>query len=272
MAIQTVDELTAGLQSPVEVGKDASTAEAVGVLHTLWYTSGVTGAGAAPTGGLNGAVFTGPSVAGQIPFPAAVAGQRVYLAHLEVTHTGNIGAVQLVDRLWGNVPVVTTTTSQAVVSPTWPARDAAGATAGLGVFLALEVSSATGNASPLTTITATYTNSSGTGSRTATCASFPATAVAGTRVVMSLQAGDVGVRSVQAFNLGGTSLVSGAIHLVAYRHLARIGVPAANISYDRDWLQLGRPWVPDTAVPSLVVVPTSTSPGAVSAAVTWAQG
>src|SRR5262245_46339316 len=137
MAITSIDSLTAALiPYPQVVGKDSGTAEAAGISHTPWYQTGVIGAGAAPSGGLNGATFSG-SVNGAIPIPAAVAGKTSKLARLSLVQAGNVGAVWLVDRLWGDVPVVTTTTSQAITSPTWPARDTSGATSGAGVLLAL---------------------------------------------------------------------------------------------------------------------------------------
>lgn len=270
MTIATLDQLVAALLPGTDLSKDASTAEAAGILHSLWYTAGFPGAGSAPSGGLNGATFSG-TVSGQVPIPATVSGKRSYLARLEGAHTGNIGSLMVIDRLWGNVPVVTTTAGQAVVSPTWPARDANGATTGVGVRLALEVSSATGNVGAITNTTVTYTNSSGTASKTATCASFPATGAAGTFVPLALAAGDVGVASVQSVTLG-TSYVSGAVHLVAYRLIARIPMPASNTGYCYDWAQLGLPPVYDSSVLAMVVLPQSTAPGALSAAATFAQG
>ena len=270
MTITTLDQLIAGLQAPVEFYKDTGTAEAAGVMHSLWYTTGALGAGSAPTGGLNGATFSG-TVAGQLPIPAAVVSTRVYLERLEAAQAANIGSIAIIDRLWGNVPVVTTTTGQSVTSPTWPSRDSAGATLGAGVRLALEVSSTTGNGSPITNTTVTYTNSSGTASRTATCASFPATGLTGTFVPLSLQAGDVGVRSVQTITLG-TSYVSGAVHLVAYRFITRVGLPAANTTFDRDFAQLGMPTIWDSSVLGLVAMPTSTALGIVTGSAVFAQG
>lgn len=57
--------------------------------------------------------------------------------------------------------------------------------------------------------------------------SFPATAVAGTLVPFQLQAGDVGIRSVQSITLG-TSYVAGTISLIGYRLLAAAPVLLAN--------------------------------------------
>ncbi len=270
MAISDLHTLVAGIVgSPTPVGKDSGTAEAAGIPHTPWYTSGLVGAGSAPTGGLNGATFSG-AVAGQIPIPAAIAGKRSYLERAMFVHGGNIGLIRLVDRLWGNVPVVVTTGSQAVTSPSWPSRDASGSSNGVGVHLALECSSATGNGSPITNTTVSYTNSANVSGRTATLSSFPASAVAGTWVPLSLQGGDIGVRSIQSITLG-TSYVSGSIHLVAWRLVADVPVPTANIPAQLNFLDLGLPVVWDSSVLQLVYYPTGTALGAATGSFTYAQ-
>ncbi len=271
MAITSMDGLVNGLiRYPTELYKDSGTAEAAGVWHTSWYMTGNPGAGAAPSGGLNGATFTGP-VNGQISVPAAVAGLTSYLTRLTASQAGNIGLLRIYDKIWGNVPVVTTTTGQSVTSPTWPARDVSASTTGVGVGLAMEVSSATGNGSPITNTTVTYTNTAGTGSRTATIASFPATAVAGTWVPFSLAAGDLGVKSVQTVTLG-TSYVSGAIHVVAYRLIAEIPLTAANIAVDRNFTSLNMPAVWDNSVLFAAYLPSGTALGVVTGSVGYAQG
>lgn len=271
MAIGSLDDLiNALIHFPRTYGKDSASNEAAGIPHTPWYATGIVGAGAAPTGGLNGANFSG-TVSGAIAVPAAVSGKTSYLAKMSAVHTGGIGHIWLVDKLWGNVPTVTTTTSQSITQPTLPARDESASTSGAGVFLALECSSATGNAGAITNTTVSYTNSAGTASRTATLSSYPATAVAGTWVPFSLQAGDVGVRSVQSITLG-TSYVSGAIHLCAWRLVAEIEVPAANTGYVKSFTGLNLPAVWDNSVLQLVEFPTGTTAGAVSGSLWYAQG
>lgn len=271
MAIGSMDELIAGfIKYPVSIRKDAVTAEAAGQWHSTWYQTGVPGAGSAPTGGLNGATFSG-TVSGQIPIPAAVTAQISYLSRLSAVQGGNIGSIQIWDRLWGNVPVVTTTTSQAITSPTWPARDASASTAGEQVWLAMECSSATGNGSPITNTTASYTNSAGTSGHTTTLSSFPATAVQGTFQLFSAQAGDTGVRSVQSVTLG-TSYVSGAIHLLAVRLVAEIHLPTANIGNSLSWTGLNLPAVWDSSVLFATALPVGTSLSAWNASLSYAQG
>lgn len=272
MTIASLDQLIAGMiPYPRFFGKDTATAEAVGIQHTNWYQTGALGAGAAPTGALNGATFSGTTT-GSIAVPAAVSGETSYITRLEVTHTGNIGGLGIIDKLWGNVPVVTTTGAQAIVSPTWPARDETASTNGAGVFLALETSSTTGNAGAITNTTVSYTNSAGTAGRTATLASFPITGVTGTWVLFSLQAGDVGVRSVQSITLG-TSYVSGQVHLVAFRYLATIATPLANQPYSLNWTDLNMPEVWDNSVLQMIYTGVAgTALGSLFGSISYAQG
>lgn len=270
MPLADADQLIYGyIPYPSDLSKDAATAEAAGIWHSGWYQTGTPGAGSAPGGGLNGTAFTGP-VPGQIAIPATVTGKSIYLARMEASQAGNIGTIALVDRIWGNVPVVTTTGAQAVTSPTWPARDAVATTNGERVLLALECSSATTNVGAITNTTVSYTNSQGSSGRTATLSSWPATAVAGTWVALSLQAGDTGVRSVQSITLG-TSYGGGAIHLIAFRLIARMPMPAANTGADRGPFDLALPNVWDISVLFPLWLPQGTALGAVTGSVSFSQ-
>jgi len=270
VAITGMDPLiNAYIHKPTVYGKDSATNEAAGICHTPWYQGGIVGAGAAPTGGLNGANVTGP-VAGGIASPAAVSGATSILGKFTACHTGNIGFIWLIDRLWGNVPVVTTTGAQAITQPTLPSRDETAATVGGGVFLALEVSATTGNAGAITNTTVSYTNSAGTAGRTATLSSFPITGVTGTWVPFSLQAGDLGVRSVQSITLG-TSYVSGAVHLMAWRLVASIPTPNSNVGNSLDIFGLNSPAVWDASALQLVYFCTGTPVGGVSGELWYAQ-
>lgn len=271
MTITSVDSLIAALiATPTLVGKDAATNKAAGTLHTPWYGTGPISAGAAPTGALNGAVFSGVT-AGAVPNPVAVSGLTSRIARLTLTSAAGIGYLQIVDRLWGNVPVVTTTTSQAVTSPTWPARDTSASTNGAGVYLALEASATTGNAGAITNTTVSYTNSANTSGRTATLATFPATATTGTWGIFALASGDTGVRSVQSITLG-TSYVSGQVNLIAYRPVTELAMPSSTVGYAGDEFSLGLPTVWDNSVLQLLYMPTGTSAGPLYGSVSYAQG
>ncbi len=250
MAVINLDQLLAGCQSPHAFFKLPASFAQPGFLLSLQLSKGVPGAAAAPSGGLGGTALT--TYSGQLPFTNPGSGNS-YLGRL-VAHAGNGGRLLLVDRLWHNSGItITTTTGQTINSATWPARDANGLTNGTGVLVGIEAVAATGNGGIITNTTLTYTNSVGTGSRTATMTvpGWPASAVIGQFVPFSLASGDLGVRSIQTLTLG-TSYVSGTIALVAYRILASIVIPKANSGGATDALTSGLVRLYDNTVPTLL--------------------
>jgi hypothetical protein len=258
MAITTLDLAIAGVQPPQPILKVGATMEAAGVLHSLLYTSGAPGAAVAPTPGLGGAALT--TYSGQIPRTNPASG-NAHLMRLAIASTLS-GGIYLLDRLWHNSGIVsTTTTAQTVNSVAFPARciPASGSTPdanGGGILVGVEVSTATTNAAAITNMTMSYTNQAGTAGRTATIASFPATAAAGTFVLFQLQAGDTGVRSIQSITLG-TSLVTGTVHMVAFRTLAGFGVLLANTEASVDIVTGGAVRLYDNSVPFLLWMPSA---------------
>jgi len=80
-----------------------------------------------------------------------------------------------------------------------------------------EVTTETSSSGAGTTVTITYTNAAGVGGRTATVF-IPKSSVVGTRIRITLQAGDRGVRSVQ--NITDDSPNAGAIKLIGNIQLA----------------------------------------------------
>lgn len=212
MAITTLDGALAGAQPTQVFTKAATGAMVAGRPISTWGLAGFPGAGSYDTT-LNGATVSN-ATAGAIPFSNPVSGNS-YLTRFLAQGT-IAGTLMLCDRLWHNGGyTITSTSAQNSTTPTWPARDNNAATNGDGVLLGLEISSATGTGTP--TITIAYTNSSGTGSRSATNVDATvATTAARTFHRIGLQAGDIGVRSVQSLTLSAT-WTSGTMNLVAYR-------------------------------------------------------
>lgn len=272
MSIVTVDGALAGMQPPSSYLKVGSTMEAAGVAHSLFYTGGMPGAATAPSPGINGAALT--SYSGQLPFSNPVTG-TAYLARL-TCNASQPGTLILCDRLWHNSSITsTTTTLQAITSGAMPARDRNQSTNGTDLRVALEVSSGTGNGSAITNCTITYTNSAGTAGRSGTMTSFPATAQSGTFVPFELANGDAGFRKFNGGSEGltlGTSLVSGTVHLVVYREIARIDIPAANIGSAIDMLTSGFPVMAYNCVPFLVWIPSSTTGVTLSGQIVYSHG
>lgn len=209
--------------------KIGTAAEAAGQFYCTSKDSGFPGAWAPGTPGLAGRATDGTQAAdsGCIPWQNASVGS-IYATQFSMGST--VAHMHfLFDCLWVNTAIaVTTTTSQTINSVAFPARDLHGTVNGEGVMIGILVATATTNAGAVTNTTLNYTNSGGTPGRTATIASFPITAVAGTIMWFQLQAGDRGVQSIQSITLG-TSYGGGAISLIAARWIVNAPGVAANI-------------------------------------------
>jgi len=271
MAITTLDGLIAGFQPPRLFYKVATPTLVTGKPQSLWGLAGIPGAGGFDTT-LNGVVLSSSSalVNGQLPFYDPGGGINQYLARFVASATIG-GTLLLCDRLWHNGGyTITSTGAQNSTTPTWPARDNAGATAGAGVLLGLEISSAAGAAAP--TITVTYHNSGGTGSRTGAFA-FPTanSPAAGSFFPITLQAGDIGVQSLDSIQLS-TSWLSGTMNMVAYRVLAELELTTAFVASAVDAITSGLPQLFNGTVPFLIFMPNTTTASVIQGMLSTATG
>jgi len=270
MAITDYNGVIAGVQWPRFFAKAVTPTLVAGKPQSLWGLGGNPGAGSFDTT-LAGVALSSTSaqVNGQVNFVDPVSG-NTYLQRLQGQAT-IAGTLILADRLWHNGGfTITSATAQTVNSATWPARDNTGTTNGASVLLGLEISSAAGAAAP--TITVAYTNSAGTGSRSATN-SFPTanSPAAGSFFPIGLQAGDIGVRSVQTLTLS-VSWVSGTMNLVAYRPIAALELTAAQVPNAVDALTSGFPRLFNGTVPFFIFIPSTTTASNISGSVVWTQG
>lgn len=241
MTISSYDALTAaiGAAQHLPFYKASMTGQAGGEFHSHWLNPGYPGAAAAPASGVNGEQVTS-ATAGAMPYTNAAFGKQKYLGGLEAACT-TAGMILLLDRLWQNSGLSVTTTTQQTIAPVaLPSRDDSGSAVGVGVRAWLEVVTALGLGSAITSgASIKYTNSDAAANRTGTIGRIPAGAVAGTMVPIALQSGDVGVQSVQGVTLG-TSLVSGSISLVLARRLAAAPIPAGSGAQSLSFFELGQ--------------------------------
>lgn len=222
----------------VQLYKVGTAADAANYYYFFAKDSGSQGAWSPGTSGVNGRATDGTAAAdaGCLPLSNAASGYSKFLTKW----TFNIATacqMQLWDVLWVNdALVVTTTGGQAITTPTLPARDINGSTSGEGCMIGLLFTAAATNAAAIANSTVTYTNSKGTGSRTATLQAqagfqIPATPTVGTIVWFSLAAGDTGVRAISSISLG-TSLVTGSVSLLIARPLVAYYGAAGSYNYD----------------------------------------
>lgn len=217
--------------------KSGTAPDTAGYWYGTFKDAGFPGAWTPGTPGVNGRITNGTAAAdfGCIPIPDAVTGSN-FLTELQMAASVNHSHF-FYDLLWVNSGLVVTTvnTVQAIASPTLPARDVNGTTDGEGCVIGLYFSAASTLAAVNALSQVTYTNSVGTASRIATLVGIagsqaPATPVIGTVLWYNLAAGDKGVRSIQGFNIGATSWLTGTINLFIARDVAAVGTTIPNVT------------------------------------------
>lgn len=171
---------------------------------SMWSaTSQFPGAGPAPAA----ATTCDATTPGALPVPALTAAGRLHLTALQVTQIGDTlasGAVDLLDR-YAHAGLSIASTAVLPVPLTLPARvtDATGSIPFLEIMSGSTVAAGT-------VFTLSYTNSAGVAGRTATLA-YSQTMSVGTTWPFSLQAGDVGVSSVQSMQSPGWSTAAAVV-------------------------------------------------------------
>lgn len=246
MALTTLAGVKAGLIPPAFFTKLGLTSTLL--VASSWKLAGNPVAGANDAT-LNGVTLSAPQT-GAIPWSNPLSGNS-YLARFQA-QVGRPGlatspcSLILCDRLWHNGGfTITSTSPQSITSPTWPARDELGGTAGQGVLLGLEVSATVGSGTP--TITVAYTDSDNNAQTSTAVSTGVTTSVAGTLYLISLAAGSRGVKSVQSLTLSA-SWISGTINLVAFRPIASLENPIPFTSSALDAVTAGLPRIYDSSV------------------------
>ena len=217
--------------------KSGTSPDAAGYWYGTYKDAGFPGAWAPGTPGMNGRITDGTAAAdyGCIPIPNPSVGGN-FLTEIQMASSINHSHF-FYDVLWVNSGISPTSTStvQAIASPTLPARDLNGTTNGEGCVIGLYFSTASTLAAVNALSQVTYTNSKGVGSKIATLLGIqgsqaPATPTIGTVLWYNLAAGDTGVRSIQGFNIGATSWLTGTLNLFIARDIATIGTTIVNVT------------------------------------------
>lgn len=204
---------------------------------SLWKASGTPTAGSDPDVGLAGAVTCTSSTTGALSFTNAGAGNTLHLLSTgAVSYTVSGGTLLMVDRLAHANIVLNQATGS--FSPVLSAASTNRLSAGEGAQIVTEVTTAL--ASATRTRNFTYTNQAGTSSRTTQDVISIGSAVVGGTIsndlFWPLQAGDTGVRSIEATtDVSGTG-ASGAFNVVLVRVLAQIPLTGITFWTDRDFV------------------------------------
>ena len=279
--IPTLDDAVAGAKPLVAMGKVATGTLVAGRPVSLWAIAGNPGAGAAAANTAGGVVPTS-ATAGALSRANPASGEA-HLLNWVAGSSAQPGTLLLCDRLLhiqgnsgGTAIDETLTTSQTINSTTLPSRcptsavDDTPSTNGYGIYAAVEVLAATGTGTP--TLTLGYTNSDGTAGRTATNIDpTVATSAVGSFYRIGLQAGDVGIRSIQTYQQSAT-WTSGQVNLVLYNVLAACPILAAGVPAPLDWISGGGPRIYDGSCLFFVFVPSATTTTLISSWSTETSG
>lgn len=201
---------------------------------SLWRYDGHPSAGAIP-----GAVAAPTNaLAGALPFVSPGGGRQSWMIQAWATALVG-GTLLLYDRLLHTGGISGTQTGAQAVGGTLTRN-----TGGHGNFVMAEIYTLIGTSSQ--TITMSYTNQAGTDGRTSTAVAIGA---AGFRevsraILLPLQAGDTGVRSVETRTLTATTGTAGSYGITVGKPIAYIGVGGAGAAGWRDFIT-GLPGVPE---------------------------
>jgi hypothetical protein len=274
MSITTLDGIIAGRSPSSPFVKVAPGTPIIGSWYDLWLGSGSPGAGATlPTGNLKGQFYTCAAslVSGQIPFTNPPAGDTVYLARF-AANCNTIGTLILADRIWADSVSATAIGNQVIYSGSFPRSSGIGGgdSSGTGLMMAVEVFSSAGASANTPKIT--YVNSAGTAGDTGTALiAIPSSAAIGTMVPIGLKSGAFGVRSITGYN-NMTTHTSGALGIVVFRPIVRIGIPIAGTEDAVDAITSGFPILYPNMVPMLIWVAGSTTIPTVFGGLDYAVG
>ncbi len=254
MAITTLDGAISGAQPRVPYLKTGIAMAAVGAMRAYnpRYASGNPGPATAPSAGINGTAVTGPGTQLTRVNPAT---GNAYVMGLDMCPS-SAGTLWLIDRLWENSALVTTSvTAQAISAASLPARDRNGTASGADVMAAIEWSAAGGAGTP--SVTLTYTDQTGATGKTATFTGVTTPPV-GTFEIFMPTAASGGVRTPTSFIQSATR-TSGAMHLVLFRTLASVPCSLANVGNAIDFLTGSAPRVFNDSCLEPIWIPSATT-------------
>ena len=231
----------------------AATVPIAGRAASLWTYDGMPAGGAVPTS----AAIPDRTTTGAIPFTAPGGSREKHLIGASITPL-TAGVYLLYDRLFhiGGLSGTSTGSQTVQGSPASPAltRNTGGA-GNMAWYEIYTIIGATG-----TTLTMTYTNQGGTGSRTSTINIGATNFREVTRAQrIPLAAGDTGIQSIQSVQLTGTTGTVGNFGITIAQPLAWIPVGAAGTSGWRDY-STGLPGIPvidPNACLSLMFIPAA---------------
>lgn len=224
------------------------TPQATGQWFALFNATGTPGAGATPSSGLSGDIPT-DATAGSFPFTNPTPPVLNYLGYASGV-CSQVGTIYLYDRLWHNSGISSTIlTAQTINSVALTRPDANG----VGAEVWWQVYATMGAGAPVVTLSYTQQGAAGASGRSASSGTMVTLMTTGRTGPFTLQAGDLGVKSIQSWTANAT-FTSGTIGLVIRRKIGAIPITAADGGIVLDAIQNGLPAIPDDACMELVMM------------------
>lgn len=262
MAFSTINGLIAAMPGQRQPFTKASVTSVAGAYISLWASAGLPGAGSLAVGNTTTGVIPTDATTGSFPFTNPVSPATAHLGRCAGA-SSVVGTVVLYDRLWHGGSYTSVNGSISANTTTQVTRPSTGVDCELWAEIATALSAVA------TTITVTYVNQDGTGSRTAT-ATLPASAIASRMFPFALQAGDTGIQQITA--ISGSAAPTGTFNLVILRRMAELPISIAGVANVQDFAQLGLPQVYDDSCLALFMNTNTTSSGTLSGSFDIVQG
>lgn len=263
MAITSLDALVAAMPGQPFFTSKFFTPQTTGGYTSLIRKTGVPGVGTAPSSGVGGNITT-DSEPGAWSFTNPAGGNKTYLSHF-AGGANNAGTLYLYDRLWNNSGLSITTVGAQTVNSSTLTRF----TDGIGVEAWWEVVTNLGAGTTAPTIS--YTNTDGTAGRAGATQLLTTSSTADRAYPFSLQAGDIGIKSIESYNNVG-SHTSGTITLVLRKRIATLVVNNGGTGDSLDPFEVGMIEIPNDACLEFIWICTTTGVHTLTADHTLVQG
>lgn len=262
MTITSVDGVVAALGNSAQnlvVNKASIASQIAGGFTSLWRATGTPAQGAIPAA----AAECTKDLLGALGFTNPAGGLSSYLARAMFVSGNASTDIQIHDRLahMGGLSGTATTAQTANVAVNTATNNMAlrkGDDNYSDVQWWLEWYTATGSTGVTATIN--YTNAAGTSGRTTTVAL--AASIGASRMLPIIGSGGEFIQSIQTVTLSATTGTVGSFGVTATRALSSISLGLANSGSVYDWAMIGFPRIHDSACLSLVMIPGTTSSGA----------
>ena len=220
MAITTLDGLIGATKQRVRYTKTATRTTVANGWFSVVDLAGQPGAGTLAGSSTTAGVVPTDATAGYPLINAFGGGASGYLGRVAF---GNTVACRIAvfDRLWLGGAYAFNANTGITAPPSYASRVPGTNYAGLEIWCE-QVTAATGNQA----VTVTYTNESGTGTRSTGAVGIGAAQTVGRCWQLPLQSGDSGVQEID--NVQGTVATAGTFNVMVLRRLAEGRVPIAN--------------------------------------------